>query len=70
MSKAELDALIERARNLPPLTDISVLERPAPPPTVVRDYRPRDAAAQRYVAERAKQGIIVRYGSGQVLGVQ
>ena len=57
MSKAEVDALMERAKNLPPLS-------------AVPDYRPRDATAERYAAERAKQGIIVRRGIGQVLGVR
>ena len=35
---------------------------------VIRDYRPRDAEAARYAAACAKEGIIVRYGCGQVLG--
>ena len=36
----------------------------------IRDLRPQDATAARYAAERAKEGILVRSGSGQVLGVR
>jgi hypothetical protein len=37
---------------------------------IIHDYTPQDAAAERYAAARAKEGIVVRYGSGQVLEVR
>ena len=37
---------------------------------VVRDYRPRDARELAYAEDARSRGTIVRFGSGQVLGVR
>jgi hypothetical protein len=69
MTKAEVEALTERARNLPPLTDISVLDRPSRRPDDA-DVDPDEAHWRLYAEQRAREGVLVRYGIGQVLGVR
>jgi hypothetical protein len=65
MSEAEVDALLARARNLPPIPDL-----PAAVPARSVDYSPRDARELAYTEAMAEQGVLVRHGVGRVLGVR
>jgi hypothetical protein len=65
MSEAEVDALLERARNLPPIPHL-----PAAVPARSVDYSPRDAQELAHTEAMAEQGVLVRHGIGQVLGVR
>jgi hypothetical protein len=62
-SEAEIDALLERARNLPPLPDL-------PKPAGGVYYGPRDPLEDAWAKDAYERGAIVRSGTGQVLRVR